>query len=806
MNSKQSQTLASLSNEEIARLLSGASPMKTYDLKDKGYRSLLLSDGPIGVRMEDANGDSLAGISKTLPSTCFPALSTLASSFDSSLLKEIGEAIGLEARHYGVDVLLAPAMNIMRNPLNGRNFEYFSEDPFLTGSLASSYVEGMQSVGTGSSLKHFAANNNETNRFVGDSSIDLRALHDIYLKGFEMAVKKAHPFAIMAAYNRVNGVFCSQNDYLLNDTLRKEWGFDGLVMTDWGGNVNRVEGIKNGCDLEMPGMSLHSVNLTMNGLHDGTLPASIAMESVKRIRILGERTKEGKGAPDYFFEHYSLALKGALEGAILLKNDGTLPLSKEADACVIGSLFASPRYQGSGSSMLNPALFVSHKMAFGDSNIHFEYSEGYDGSETKPNKKMEQRALSLAKKHETIIFYGGLSDFMESEGFDRSDMRLPANQLSILNNLILLHKKIIFVYFGGSSVELPFLDGINALLDMGLPGEAIGEATDKILFGYVSPSGRLTYTWPLSYSDVPFGEEFVKSKNELYKESIYVGYRYYSSANKKVRFPFGFGLSYSKFEYSNMKVSKRKDALEVSLKVTNVGNALSATVVQVYIGGVMKNFPMAKRELKGFSRISLNPKEGRVISIVIPLSDLNVYDVVSKRENLAKGLYKVEICEDSLTPIESKELFLGSEEIKTDYSESALKKMEDPSLLLGITNEDFSSMLHRNVSLDEHDSRPYDMETAIRDFKTPFGRFFKWVTSYVGLRQYKKGRRLKDPSKKERECKAGYFVYRLMGNNSLRSLSYSSSGSFKYTIAQGILLMVNGHIFKGLIAMCKKEK
>lgn len=806
MDPKQNKTSVSLNNEELARLLSGASTMKTYELKEKGCRSLLLSDGPIGVRMEDANGDSLAGISRTLPSTCFPAGSTLASSFDVSLLKEIGEAIGLEAHHYEADVVLGPAMNIMRNPLGGRNFEYYSEDPFLTGSLASSYVVGMQSTGTGSCLKHFAGNNNETNRFVGDSSIDSRALHDIYLKGYEMAVKNSHPWAVMTAYNRVNGVFCSQNGYLLNQVLRQDWGFDGLVMTDWGGIVDRVKALKNGCDLEMPGMSFHNINLTKKSLDDGSLPLSMAEASGERISLLGERTKDGKGGPDFFGEHFELAKKAALESVVLLKNDGILPLSEGEDICIIGSLFETPRYQGSGSSMLNPAIFVSHRSAMAERNLRYEYEEGYDQFENEPNSKKEKAALDLAKKHDIILFYGGLTDFMESEGFDRSDMKLPKNQLSLLNKLFGLNKKIVFVYFGGNSVEMPFINNINGLLDMGLPGEAVGEVTMDVLFGYSSPSGRLTYTWPLSYEDVPFGKEFAKSKNELYKESIYVGYRYYASANKNVLFPFGFGLSYSKFKCSDMRVKKEEDGLLVSLNVSNVGASVSSYIVQAYVGSSIRGFPMPRRELKGFVRVKLNPGEKEGVVIKIPFESLKVYDAVSKSEILAKGLYKIEICEDSLSPLMDEKIELGEADIVSPYGGDALRKMESPQTLTTITDDDFALMLGRDVSKDEHDSRPYDMETAIRDFKTPFGRFFKWVTAYVGLRQYRKGKRLKDAAKRERECKAGYFVYRLMGNNSLRSLCYSSSGSFKYNIAQGILLMANHHLIKGLIAMCKKEK
>lgn len=804
-NKIQNET-ATITNEEYSRLFSGSSSMRTYDLSSKGIRPLLLSDGPIGIRMEDANGDSLAGISKTLPSTCFPAASTLASSFDKDLLERVGKAIGEEARHYGADIILGPAINIMRNPLGGRNFEYYSEDPFLTGYLASNYVKGLQSTGTGSCLKHFAANNNETNRFVGDSIVDDRTLHDIYLKPFEMVVKNARPLAVMSSYNRLNGTFCSENEYLLNKTLRKEWGFDGVVMTDWGGCVSRVKGILNGCDLEMPGMCEHNVKEAKRALDDGTIPQNIASQSALRIKKVGELTEKGKFGESHFDEHYELALEAALESAVLLKNDGILPLDENSDFCVIGSLFMTPRYQGSGSSMLNPSRFVSHKGAFASNDIKCEYEEGYDQFSFEIDLKKEKKALDLALKHQIVLFYGGLTDFMESEGFDRDSMKLPANQVSLLNKLIAEKKRIIFLYFGGNAVEMPFLDGVSALLNMGLPGEAIGEATRKIVFGYCSPSGRLTYTWPKSYLDVPFGNEFAKKKNEAYKESIYVGYRYYVSAKKAVLFPFGYGLSYTSFTYGKMKIEKKDGSICVKVDVTNNGSSFGYEIVQAYIGLSVESFPTPKRELKGIARISLTPGETKEATIQIPFADLLYFDERKKKEIFAKGQYLIEICRDSMTPIDKCEMELGEEDIKVPYSQEILKKMLNPIDLPSLSDKEFIDLLGYSFKEDEHKEKPYDMETAIRDFDTPFGRFFKWVTSYVGLRQYRKGRRLKDSAKRERECKAGWFVYRLMGNNSLRSLCFSSGGAFKYNIAEGILQMVNGHFIKGLKAMLKKER
>jgi beta-glucosidase len=353
---------------------------------------------------------------------------------------------------------------------------------------------------------------------------------------------------------------------------------------------------------------------------------------------------------------------------------------------------------------------------------------------------------------------------------------------------------------------MPFIKDINALLDMGLPGEMVGEATRELLFGYVSPSGRLTYSWPISYKDVPFGEEFTKSKSELYKESIYVGYRYYASFPSKVLFPFGYGLSYSSFSYKEMKVETSEDELKIKVNVTNTGAVASSVIIEAYTGLKNKDIPSSIRELKGYSRVFLNPGESNTIAITIPYSSLTLYDITKKKDVFVKGSYMVEIAENSLTPLLSKEIELGQDKLSLPYYEKISEKMNDPTLLTSLSDDEFATWLTRPIIKDEHLEKPYDLETAIRDYRTPFGQFFAWATRYVGYHQYRKGRHLKDAAKREREMKAGWFVYKLMGNNSLRSLCFSSSGSFKYNIAVGILYMVNGRFLKGLRAMCTREK
>ena len=791
-----------LTLKEKASLLVGHKTMATLPIPEKGVEEVTMSDGPNGLRIEDPNGDSLSNVAKTVPATCFPVGVTLASTWNLALANEMGSAIGKEAIHYGINVVLGPAVNIQRNPLCGRNFEYLSEDPFVAGKIGAELVKGIQSQGVGACVKHFACNSNEKYRYVGDSIVDERALNEIYLKPFEIITRESDPRAIMTAYNQVNGAFCSENRYLIEEKLRNSWGFSGLVMTDWGGMVHRDIALKNGCDLEMPGMNDFNIKVLYDAVKNGSLDETILDKSVQRLLDLKERTRIKEQKQADFKAHYDLALQIALEGAVLLKNENNLlPLSLDNKYLVIGGLFDSMKYQGGGSSLLNPMIIKNHKDAFKEKNINYDFVMGYLENELNPDENLEKEALEKAKDYDNIIFYGGLNDYVESEGFDRDDMKLPSNQLSLLNKLTKLGKKIVVVLFNGAPVELPFVDEADAILDMMLPGEAGGEATTKLLFGEANPSGKLAQTWPLVYEDVPFAKEYISNPYELYKESIFVGYRYFETVNKEVRYPFGYGLSYTKFEYSSLKIKLKNDGILASFKIKNIGKFEGKEIAQLYVRKNDSTIVRPSLELKGFNKVNLKPNEEKEVEIFVSFDSLKVYSINAFK--LEEGTYSI------LVGSSSKNLYL-KEQVKIE-GEKLPKTLSDDIYseylkTLEMSKETFEKVISYKVPEYKFDARPYTLETPIGEFNTFFGKIFKKYVNGMGTKQIKKAQKIKDPLIREREKKAGIFILKLIPNNSLRSLSFSSGGRLDYPLAEGILELSNGHFFRGIKKMCKKYK
>lgn len=572
------RVLSQLSVEEKAALVSGTNFMETNPIPQKSIPSLVMADGPHGLRKQIGSGDN--GISRSEPATAFPTAASTASGWNPENTRKMGAAIAEECRHYGVHVLLGPGVNLKRNPLCGRNFEYFSEDPFLASELAIGEVEGVQSGGVGVSVKHFALNNSENYRFMGSSVVSEKAMRKLYLKVFERVVKKAKPATLMCAYNQINGTFCSENQWLLTDVLRKEWGFDGLVMTDWGAMHDRVKSLKAGLDLEMPGDTAICRKWILDGVRDGSLPTEALDNAVRNVlRLVDTYVKPADKTPVDFDAHHVLAAEIAADCAVLMKNDGILPLSGREKLHIAGDLFESMRYQGAGSSMINPARLTTPKDAFAAHGI---------------------RSCSLAEC-DTVLYFGGLTDEYESEGVDRTDMKLPAAQLNEIDTLCRSGKPVVILLFGGSPVELPFLDKVSAVLNMYLPGQNGGTAAYQLLYGEKNPSGKLAETWPMRYEDVPGHETFGKSINEIYAEGCEIGYRYYNKHNVPVRFPFGFGLSYTSFEKSDWV----KNGSSFSQRITNSGERYGAEVAQLYIDG----------ELRGFQKVWLKPGESATVTI-----------------------------------------------------------------------------------------------------------------------------------------------------------------------------------------------
>ncbi|MBO7658401.1 MAG: glycoside hydrolase family 3 C-terminal domain-containing protein [Clostridia bacterium] len=577
-----------LTIEEKIALVSGTDFMYTNPVPRLGIPSICMADGPHGLRKQISGGDN--GITQSEPATAFPTAAATASSWNPENTRKMGEAIAKECRMYGVNVLLGPGVNIKRNPLCGRNFEYFSEDPLLASEMAIGEVLGVQSQGVAVSVKHFALNNSENFRFMGNSAVSEKTMREIYLKVFERIVKKAHPATLMCAYNQINGVFCSENRWLLTDVLRKEWGFKGLVMTDWGATHDREEGLKAGLDLEMPGDTAICRKWILDAINCGSLDAADLDKAVENVLDLVEKyARDADGVKVDFDDHHELAAEIAADSAVLMKNNGALPLKTTDRLHVCGDMFRHMRYQGAGSSMINPARLTTPEEAFAKRGI---VSCGVDGCEK-------------------IVVFAGLTDEYESEGCDREDIKLPADQLELIEKMCATGKPVVVVLFGGSPVELPFDESADAILNMYLPGQNGGEAAARLLFGEVNPSGKLAETWPLKYEDVPSHATFGKDANEIYAEGSEVGYRYYNKHGVRVRYPFGHGLSYTSFSQSDWK----NEGGEYTVTVKNTGNVRGAEVVQLYVEG----------ELRGFKKVWLDPGESADVTIIPEPADKTVY-------------------------------------------------------------------------------------------------------------------------------------------------------------------------------------
>ena len=582
------QTLAKMTVEEKAALVSGTDFMYTNPIPRLGIPSLCMSDGPHGLRKQIDGGDN--GVSRSEPATAFPTAACIASGWNPENARKIGAAIAEECRHYGVHVLLGPGVNIKRNPLCGRNFEYYSEDALLAGVLGAAEVEGLQSKGVGVSLKHFALNNSENYRFMGNSVASEKTMRELYLKPFEYIVKKAKPATVMCAYNQINGVFCSENKWLLRDVLRNEWGFDGLVMTDWGAMKDRIASLKAGLDLEMPGDTAICRRWIFDGIKDGSLPTEDLDRACRNVlRLVDAYVKPADAMPIDFDAHHALAAEIAEDCAVLMKNDGALPLKAGTKLHIAGELFGNMRYQGAGSSMINPARLTTPKDTF------------------------EARGVSSVPANEcdTILYFAGLTDEYESEGCDRENMRLPERQLREIDALCSGGKSVVVVLFGGSPVELPFVDKVDAILNMYLPGQNGGTAVARLLFGEANPSGKLAETWPLRCEDVPSAASFGKGINEIYAEGTEVGYRYYSKHKIPVRYPFGHGLSYTTF----VKTDWVKDGGAYIQTITNTGCRFGAEVAMLFLDG----------ELRGFQKVRLQPGESTAVTITPERKDGTEY-------------------------------------------------------------------------------------------------------------------------------------------------------------------------------------
>lgn len=660
---KIKEVIAKMTLEDKIRLCSGASFWESEDMEQYGIPSFFMSDGPHGLRTQKGESDHL-GINKSEKSTCFPTASASASSWNPGLLYKMGEAIGEEALHYGVDVVLGPGVCIKRSPLCGRNFEYFSEDPYLAGVMGTNWIQGVQSKGIGTSLKHYAANNQEQDRMMGDSMVDERALREIYLSAFEMAVKESQPDTVMCSYNKINGTFSSDNKTLLTDILRNEWEFQGLVVTDWGAMNDRIKAFRAGCDLEMPSSSGMFDEDVKRSVEEGKLSENDIDACVERIIRLAWKAQNTRmsisdGFPLDVEAHHNLARKIAVESAVLLKNENEiLPLKKTVRIALCGAMAETVRYQGAGSSHINPTKLSSLKASMEAAGGNVTYYPSYELSGEK-NACELQRAVNGAMEADVAILVVGLPDSYESEGYDRKHMAMPESHCELVREIAKVNPNVVVVLMGGSPLEMPWLDDARAVLNLYLGGQAVGEAGADLLYGIENPSGKLAETYPVFYKDCSSSETFgVNPRQVEYAESIYVGYRYYEKAEIPVQFPFGYGLSYTQFALSDFNVksgehtadadfvwnmSETDGKLVVSCRVKNIGSRAGAEVVQIYVADQTPHIFKAEKELKGFCKVYLEAGEEKEVTVTLNQRSFSHYDINTREWEVLTGKYQIQV-------------------------------------------------------------------------------------------------------------------------------------------------------------------
>lgn len=785
---KYKELIELMTFEEKASLMSGKDFWQTQEIEHLGINSIFLADGPHGIRKQAVGADHL-GLNAGIPATCFPTAAAVANSWNEELAEKVGEYLGEEAVAQKVNVLLGPGINIKRNPQCGRNFEYFSEDPYLTGKMAAGYIRGIQSYGVSACVKHFCANNQEERRMSIDTIVDERALREIYLTAFEIAVKEGKTRALMSSYNRLNGTYTNENMHIMKEILRGEWNYDGCVITDWGGSNDRVAGLIAGNELEMPTTGGETNKEIVRAIKDGTLQEEVLDECVDRLLDLIFTTTYHTISKEFDVEkHHRVAQKVAEEAIVLLKNEEhILPIRHDKKVAVIGDFAKEARYQGSGSSIVNPTILDHTMDCFDESGIYsIGYEKGFDRY-GKKSKKLIEDACELAMKADTILLYLGLDEATEAEGIDRKGMNIPENQIQLLDAIYEVNQNIVVILSCGSAVEMPWIDKVKGLLHGYLGGQAGARSILRVLSGDVNPSGKLTETFPIHYEDTPSYENFPGNEVSVeYRESIFIGYRYYDTANHEVRFPFGYGLSYTTFEYLNIRVDKDS----VTFQITNIGSVAGMEIAQLYVGCKSEQIFRAKKELKGFAKIFINA--GATKTVTIPFDDktFRYYNVKTNRWEIEEAEYEIMIGASSADirlvdciKIEgTKAPYPYSKEELTSYYSGKVNNVEV---------EEFERLIGRKVPYPEWDrNKPLSYTDTIEQCKYAKG----WIARII-----------------YRGVLFAYWYYRKIGKRDianiimmsiypmpLRGIARMTGGAINIPMLDGILMMINGHFFKGL--------
>ena len=783
---KHEDLIKQMTLEEKCYLLSGKDFWQTRGVQRLGVPNMTLSDGPHGIRKQEGAGDQL-GLNGSLPATCYPTAAAIANSWDPALGEEIGEHLGTEAASQGVCVLLGPGLNIKRSPFCGRNFEYFSEDPYLAGKMAAGYVRGIQKNGVSACPKHFAANSQELRRMASDSVMDERTLREIYLTGFEIAVKEGGAKSIMSSYNRINGVYANENEHLLQEILRDQWGFDGFVVSDWGASNDHTAGVAAGSHLEMPTTGGDSDLELVEAVKSGRLSQELLDRRVDELLdVILSTTKSVKpleGKPFDVEKHHAMAAKASEQSIVLLKNENNiLPLKKGTKVAVIGEFAQKARYQGAGSSVVNPTR-LDHAM---DVIKNFDldvagFEPGYPRS-GKGDPAMQAKAVELAKKADVVLLYIGLDEISESEGLDRAHMRLPQSQVDLIEAAAAVNSNIVAVMSAGSAVEMPWLDKCRALVHGYLCGQAGASSVLKVIMGEVNPSGKLAETYPVKYEDVSSAPYFpAKERTAEYREGLYVGYRYFETANVPVLFPFGFGLSYTNFEYSDLTVSDK--AATFTLK--NTGKLDGAEVVQLYVSKTDGEVFRPAKELKGFAKVFLKAGESRKVTIQLDDKAFRYFNVNTNKFEIEGGQWNILIGASAADIKLSGTVSVTGTGAKSPYDKARFAKYFSGDIK-NISDGEFEALLGRPIP-DGYWSGTLDMNDAICQLyyaKSGLARFvYKIMTNMLN----------KSIAKGEPDLNIT-FIY----NMPFRGIAKMAGGMCTMEMAEGILTICNGHFFKGL--------
>ena len=712
---KYEKIIKEMTLEEKAQLCIGKDYWHSMDIERLGIPKITMSDGPHGLRVQKDKADNL-GINESEISTCFPSGATVANSWNKKMAYMLGDALGKEASYEGVDILLGPAINIKRTPLCGRNFEYFSEDPYLTGVMGTEYVKGLQKHNVGACVKHFAANNQENRRRTINTVIDERTLREIYLKAFEMIVKEAKPYSIMSAYNKINGEYCPDNKELL-DILKKEWIFEGIVITDWGAENERVKGLLAGNELEMPGGRGDGAKEIIEAVKSGRVDEKYLDKIVDRILQLAFKVKQRKEEKYDREEHHNIALKIAEDSVVLLKNENNILPLRNKKIALIGDMAKMPRYQGAGSSSINSYRLENAYDCFIENGFKVNYAKGYERIESSNDEKLRNEAIKIAKENEIVVVFAGLTENYESEGMDRETLDLPKSQNELIREICKVNKNVIVVLSNGSVITMPWQKEVQAIITGYLGGEAGARAIVNCLIGKVNPSGKLAETYPLRIEDTPCYKNYPGTEVSVeYQEAIFVGYRYYDTNNVQVLYPFGYGMSYTQFEYSNLHIEQKEDIM-VSFTIKNIGDVKGKEIAQIYISQEEPTIFKAQKELKAFEKVELNPGEEKEITISFSNKDFEYYNVENKKWEVEPGKYNIMIGKSSRNIVLEQKINIESNDKPTKKIYAETYKKGD---IQKVTDSEFEQLLGQKIPkryLDKEDISEESTLEQIRNTK-----------------------------------------------------------------------------------------